>query len=261
MVTVVLADGHPVVRSGLRAMLSSSRDVTVAAEAATAHDAMRLVLLHRPDVFVVDIELLGVRVDTRIRAILRETPSTAILVFTAVDDDEAMVSAMRAGARGYLLKHSPDEGVLLAVRGLAMGEAVLGPGVADRIVDLIDNWHGRHGALFPDLTTRERDVLELMVTGMRNGAIAGKLRLSPKTVANHVSRILRKLEVTDRAEAIGLWTGGSRSAPAAQVATPLRRWPDGQVMTTHGSDPRSRYGGPGTPEPVGGAVSIRAVRG
>ncbi|MFI5587259.1 LuxR C-terminal-related transcriptional regulator [Amycolatopsis sp. NPDC051758] len=212
MVTVVLADEQPVVRNGLRAMLSRSRNVTVAAEAATAHDALRLAVLHRPDVLVVDIELLGLGVGARIREVLRGTPSTAVLVFTAVDDEETMVSAMRAGARGYLLKHSSDDGVLLAVRGLAMGEAVLGPSVADRIVNRIDNCQERHGVLFPDLTTREREVLELMVLGMRNGTIAANLRLSPKTVANHVSRIFGKLQVADRAEAIGLWLGSSGSA-------------------------------------------------
>ncbi|HEX5402816.1 MAG TPA: response regulator transcription factor [Pseudonocardiaceae bacterium] len=218
MVTVVLADRQPVVRSGLRAVLSRSEDIVVSAEAATARDALRLAALHRPDVLVVDIELLGVGVDTRIEEILRAAPSTAVLVFTAVDDEEAMVSAMRAGARGYLLKHTCDDGVLRAVRGLAMGEAVLGPGVADHIVNRIGAGQERPEVLFPALTTRERDVFELLVQGMRNSAIANQLRLSPKTVANHVSRIFGKLQVADRTEAIGLWCNSSGSP------TPTR-WP------------------------------------
>jgi DNA-binding NarL/FixJ family response regulator len=226
MVTVVLADRQPVVRGGLRALLSRSGDVVVAAEAATARDAIRLATLHRPDVFVVDIELLGVGVDTKIQEVLRAAPSTAVLVFTAIDDEEAMVSAMRAGARGYLLKHAHDDCVLQAVRGLAMGEAVFGPGVADRIVSRIGAGRDRPEALFPALTTRERDVFELMVKGMRNVAIATELRLSPKTVANHVSRIFDKLQVADRAEAIGLWCHSSGSPLPAPT-----RWPAPHVIS------------------------------
>ncbi len=218
MVTVVLADRQPVVRSGLRAMLSRSADVVVAAEAATARDAVRLATLHRPDVLVVDIELLGVGLATTIHEVLRAAPTVAVLVFTAIDDEETMVSAMRAGARGYLLKHARDDSVLQAVRGLAMGEAVLGPGVADCIVNRIGVGQERPEALFPALTLRERDVLQLMAKGMRNAAIATELRLSPKTVANHVSRIFGKLRVADRTEAIGLWCHSSGSP----VPT---RWP------------------------------------
>ncbi len=203
-VTVVLADEQPVVRSGLRTILSRSRTVHVAAEAPSALESVRIAVLHRPDVLIIDIEPLGKRAEATIREIRHRTPSTAVLVFTAVDDDQAIVSALRAGARGYLLKNNSDEGVERTVHALAMGETVLGCGVADRIVKRIDDSPELLQEVFLDLTARQRNILELMVSGRRNSAIAAELHLSPKTVANHVSRIFGKLRVADRAELIQL---------------------------------------------------------
>jgi DNA-binding NarL/FixJ family response regulator len=221
LVTVVLADEQPVVRQGLRALLSGPPEVAVVADAATARDAMRLVVLHRPCVLVIDIELPGFQVDGTIREVLRAAPSTAVLVFTADAAEDTVVAAVRAGARGYLLKSSSGEGIVRAVRGLAAGEAVLGPGVTDRLVSRIGNRPAQHQELFPELSPRERDVLELMASGMRNAAIAARLHLSPKTVANRISLIFSKLQVADRAEAIELvqqgWRGRAGGSPLGLI--------------------------------------------
>ncbi len=204
LVTVVLADEQPVVRRGLRALLSCQPEVAVVADAANARDAIRLAALHRPCVLVIDVELPGFQVDGSIREVLRVSPSTAVLVFTADAADDTVVTAIRAGARGYVLKSSSDDGILRAVRGVAAGEAVLGPGVVDRLVTQLDNRPAQHNSLFPELSPRELDVLELMASGMRNAAIAARLHLSPKTVANRISLIFSKLQVADRSEAIEL---------------------------------------------------------
>ncbi|WP_436498464.1 LuxR C-terminal-related transcriptional regulator [Actinokineospora sp. HUAS TT18] len=206
-ITILLADVQPIVRRGLAALLARSPEMTVVAEAATARDTTRLAVLYRPDVVVMDAELPGGEVDATIRELARTVPATAVLVFTAVDDEDTVVAAVQAGARGYLLKNSADDGIVRAVKGLAHGDAVLGPGIADRLISRIGSRAARHQDLFPELTGREQDVLELMVAGMRNAAIAAHLHLSPKTIANHISTIFGKLHVTSRSEAIDLAKG------------------------------------------------------
>ena len=201
--TIVLADEQPVVRCGLRTLLSRSPDMTVIAEAATARDTVQQAVLHRPDVLVVDGELPGFQVDGMLSEVRRMTPSTAILVFSAADADDVVVTAVRAGARGYLLKSSSNDTVVRAIRGLAAGEVVLGPGVADQLMSRISS-RPAHQQLFPELTARERDVLELMALGMSNAAIAARLHLSSKTIANRISRIYGKLQVADRGRVIEL---------------------------------------------------------
>jgi len=203
MVTIILADEQPVVRCGLRTLLSRRPDMAVIAEAATARDTMQLAMLHRPDVLVVDVELPGFQVDSMISEVRRVAPSTAILVFSAIDADDTVVTAVRAGARGYLLKSSSNETVVRAIQGLAAGEIVLGPGVADQLMSRISS-RPAHQQLFPELTARERDVLELMASGLGNAAIAARLHLSSKTIANRISRIYSKLQVADRGGVIEL---------------------------------------------------------
>ncbi|MER7419434.1 response regulator transcription factor [Micromonospora peucetia] len=199
--TVVLADAQPVVRRGLHALLSPSAEVTVVAEAGTTREAMRSTASLRPDVLVLDIELPGFQVGVTLQELARMSPSTAVLVFTAVEDEGAVFAAMRAGARGYVLKSCPGDGIVRTIRGIATGEMILGPRVADQIVRQLGR-EPRNQQLFPELTTRERQVLELIASGMRNGAIATRLNLSPKTVSNHISTIFSKLNVSDRYEAI-----------------------------------------------------------
>jgi DNA-binding NarL/FixJ family response regulator len=179
-----------------------------------------MAVLHRPDVLVLDTALPGGHVDGVVREVLRATPGTAVLVFTAADDEDTVIASVRAGARGYLLKNSADDGIVRSVTGLAHGETIFGPGIADRLISRIGSRPARFQAMFPELTAREQDVLELVVAGMGNTAIAAQLHLSPKTIANHISVIFGKLRVTSRAEAIELAKGGRRAPLELVCSTP-----------------------------------------
>ncbi|MFK4085805.1 LuxR C-terminal-related transcriptional regulator [Kribbella sp. NPDC020789] len=194
---VVLADAHPVIRSGLRAVLQAIPDVGVAAEAQSPGDTVRAVLMYRPDVVVLDLDL-GRRTVTEI---LRSAPHTRVLVFTMADDDESIVAALQAGALGYVLKDAPHDSILRAIRGVAAGEVVLGPTVARRLSGLVGRVMPRQTSM-PLLTGRERDVLELLIAGLPNSAIAQRLGLASKTISNHLSAIFAKLQVSSRAEAV-----------------------------------------------------------
>lgn len=202
-VTVVVADPQPVVRSGLRALLAPGTGVRVVAEADTRRDAIRLASMHRPDVLILDLELCGGGGTDAIAEVLQRAPGVAILIFTTIDDDASVLASMRAGASGYLLKCTGDEGILRAIRGLAAGEAVFGSAVARRLTGLLALPTVPEEA-FPGLTNRERQVLDLVATGLRNAAIAARLQLSPKTVSNHLSVIFGKLRVDGRPGAIVL---------------------------------------------------------
>ena len=169
-------------------------------------------MLHRPDVAILDLQMPGQDGFAATREIRRVAPDVAVLVLTMSDDDDSVFAAMRAGARGYLVKGAEQEEIGRAVRAVASGEAIFGPGVAQRVlrffatpVPVADP--------FPQLTAREREILDLLAAGLANSAIAVRLGLSPKTVANHLSSIFAKLQVADRAQAIlrareaGLGTG------------------------------------------------------
>lgn len=194
MTTVVLADEQPVVRDGLRGLFAATTGITVVAEASTGRDATGAVHHHRPDVLVLDLAL-GADVARQVRA------ETSVLVFTALEDDASIVSALRAGARGYLLKRADPADVLRAVRGVALGTAVFGAGIAGRIAGLLSQ------PPLPELSTREREILTLTAAGLSTPQIARQLGLAPKTVRNQVSMILAKLRVPSRAEAITLAVG------------------------------------------------------
>jgi DNA-binding NarL/FixJ family response regulator len=198
--TVVLADDHPVVRSGLRALLSSVDGITVVAEATTGREAIDATIEHRPDVLLVDLQMPDLNGIAATREVLQSVPEVAVLVLTMFHDDESVVSAMRAGARGYILKGAGQEDIVRAVRGVAAGEAIFGQNVAHRVLDLLAT--PRAAEPFPDLTVREREVLDLVATGLGNAVIARQLHLAPKTVSNHISAIFAKLRVVDRAAAI-----------------------------------------------------------
>ncbi|MFI0479169.1 response regulator [Actinomadura sp. 9N215] len=201
MITIVLADDHPVVRSGLRALLDSISGLTVVAEAADGRAAVRLAVEHRPDVLVMDIQMPGLDGIEATRQIVRTAPETAVLMLTMYEDDDSVFSAMRAGARGYLLKGAQQNDIAQAIRAVASGQAVFGPGVARRVLGFFATPPAaRHP--FPGLTARERDVLDLIAAGRPNGEIAHRLAIAPKTVANHISSIFTKMQVADRAEAI-----------------------------------------------------------
>jgi DNA-binding NarL/FixJ family response regulator len=200
--TVVLADSHPVVRGGMRALLAAVNGIDVVAEAGTGRDAVRETVQHRPDVLILDLRMADQGGAATIRDVRRAAPGTAVLVFTQADDDESVFSAMRAGARGYLLKRAERDDIVRAIKGVAAGGAVFGSPIAERLVDLFGPGSGR--APFPELTTREREVLDLLAAGMPNSAIARRLTLASKTVSNHLSAIFAKLQVSSRAAAIVL---------------------------------------------------------
>ncbi|MER5303923.1 response regulator transcription factor [Streptomyces lasiicapitis] len=201
--TVVIADDHPVVRGGLRALLGSIDGITVVGEAAGGRDAVRETLLHRPRVLVVDLEMPDLDGVSATREVAAAAPETAVLVLTMFEDDESVFAAMRAGARGFILKGAGQDEIVRAVRCVAAGEAIFGPRIARRVAE----WMSRPAdaaasSPFPELTVRELEVLDLIAAGMANPAIARTLRLAPKTISNHVSAIFMKLRVADRATAI-----------------------------------------------------------
>ncbi|WP_225987040.1 response regulator transcription factor [Streptomyces spectabilis] len=201
--TVVLADDHPVVRGGLRALLGSIDGIRVVGEASGGRAAVRETLLHRPLVLVIDLEMPDLDGVSATREVLASAPDTAVLVLTMFEDDESVFAAMRAGARGYILKGAAQDEIVRAVRCVAAGEAIFGPRIARRVAE----WMARPRdaaarSPFPELTARELEVLDLIAAGMANPAIARRLQLAPKTISNHVSAIFVKLQVADRATAI-----------------------------------------------------------
>ncbi len=201
-IRVLIADDHPVFRFGLRALLQGEADMEIVGEATTGREAVAMALERKPDVVLMDLnmpELNGIEAIRRIRA---AAPDIAVLVITMFDD-ESVFAAMRAGARGYLLKGAEAEETLRAVRAVAHGEAIFSPAIADRIMHYFAHTpRASAPVVFPELTEREREVLTLIAQGLTNRAIAERLVLSEKTVRNHVSSIFSKLQVADRAEAI-----------------------------------------------------------
>ncbi len=196
---LLIADDHPVFRQGLRAMLDSTDRFDVVGEAADGDEAVALTLELRPEVVLMDLRMPGLNGIDATRRILEHRPETGVLVLTMFEDDDSVFAAMRAGARGYLLKGSEQGEVLRAIDSIASGEAIFGPAIASR---LIAYFSSANATAFPELTDREREVLELIAQGSNNQAIANELVLSLKTVRNHVSNIFNKLQVTDRAGAI-----------------------------------------------------------
>ena len=199
---ILLADDHPVFRDGLRAVLSSFGDVDVVAEAQTGAEAVALAIEHEPHVVLMDLHMPDTNGIEATRRIVAERPEVGVLVLTMAEDDDAVFAAMRAGARGYLVKGSNQAEILHAVRAVGAGEAVFGRAIADRLREYFSPPAGGRSTAFPDLTRREHEVLELLARGETNAAIAGRLSMSEKTVRNHVSSIFNKLHVADRAHAI-----------------------------------------------------------
>jgi DNA-binding NarL/FixJ family response regulator len=201
-IRVVVADDHPIVRAGMTALLSSLPDMEVAGVAANGKDAVREVVTHRPDVALLDLKMPELDGIAAIREIGRVAPDVAVLVLTMHDDDDSVFAAMRAGARGYLVKGAEQDDISRAIRSVAAGEAIFGPGVAQRVLGFLTSPSAPADVPFPELTVRERDILDLLAAGLANSAIAGRLGVAPKTVANNVSAIFAKLQVADRAQAI-----------------------------------------------------------
>jgi DNA-binding NarL/FixJ family response regulator len=200
-IRIVLADDHPVVRAGLAALLGSMPGIEVVGVAADGREAVREVVLQRPNVAVLDLQMPGQDGFAATREIARAAPEVAVLVLTMFDDDDSVFAAMRAGARGYVVKGAEQEEIGRAIRAVASGEAIFGPGVAQRVLRYFATPVPASDP-FPELTSREREILDLLAAAMPNSMIATRLGLSPKTVANHLSSIFTKLQVADRAQAI-----------------------------------------------------------
>ncbi|ATE56434.1 DNA-binding response regulator [Actinosynnema pretiosum] len=199
---VLVVDDHPMFRFGLAAVLASSPEITVVGEASGGGMGVELAAALRPDVVVMDLNMPDLGGVEATRRVVAEHPGARVLVLTMFDDDDSVFAAMRAGALGYLLKASQPQQIARAVRAVAEGEAIFSPAIACRLLAYFGAPAQQRPETFPELTSREREVLRLMAGGEGNGAIARELVLSPKTVRNHVSNILRKLHAADRAEAV-----------------------------------------------------------
>ncbi|HLT15088.1 MAG TPA: response regulator transcription factor [Acidimicrobiales bacterium] len=200
-IRLLVVDDHPVFRMGMVALLSSL-GLAVVAEAASAEEAVAAADAHEPDVVLMDLHLGTSSGVDATREIVRRHPGIGVLVVTMLDDDDSVFASMRAGARGYLLKGADPTEVERAVRAVANGEILLGPAVAERAVAFLAGTRVHGLPPFPELTDREREVLDQVARGLDNLSVARRLSLSPKTVRNHLSNILTKLQVTDRAQAI-----------------------------------------------------------
>ena len=199
---IVVVDDHPVFRMGMTALLSSIAGLSVVGEAATADDAVDVVRSSRPDVVVMDLQLgEGSGIDAT-RRILAERPDVGVLAVTMMDDDDSVFAAMRAGARGYLLKGAAPDDIERAIHAVARGEILLGPQVATRAISFLTGSRAADALAFPELTAREREILDLVARGLDNTSISRRLALSPKTIRNHLSNVFNKLQVADRSQAI-----------------------------------------------------------
>ncbi|WP_214102708.1 response regulator transcription factor [Acrocarpospora catenulata] len=202
---VVIADDHPVYRDGLRMMLASTGAVEVLGTAADGLEAVALAAELRPDVVVMDLQMPRLDGVAATQRILERDSGIGVLALTMHDDDESVFAAMLAGARGYLVKGADQTEILRAITAVASGEVIFGPALAGRVT----RYFARLATVrppkeepFPQLTAREREVLELIAAGLSNRQIAERLVLSPKTVRNNVSNVFAKLQVADRAQAI-----------------------------------------------------------
>jgi DNA-binding NarL/FixJ family response regulator len=199
---VVIADDHPVVRDGLSALLRSVPGIVPVGTASTGREAVRAAVTLHPHVLVLDIQMPDLTGIEAAREISRAAPGVAVVMLTMFEDDDSLFAAIRAGARGYVLKGAAPEQIVRAIRAVAAGEAVFGPTIARRVLTYLAAAVVSHDQSLTELTPREREVLNLIAQGLGNHAIAARLRLTTKTVSNHISAIYAKLGVADRAEAV-----------------------------------------------------------
>jgi len=201
-IQVLIADDHTLFRNGLQALLNLFPDIQVVGEASTGEEAISKSEVLQPDIILMDIQMPGVNGIEATRRINHTSPNIGIIVVTMFEDDDSVFSAMRAGARGYILKEANKEEVLRAIRAVANGDAIFSPAIAKRMVHFFSRPQPAPGQIFPELTRREREILDLIARGENNTSISQRLVLSPHTVRNHISNIFSKLQITDRAEAI-----------------------------------------------------------
>ena len=202
-IRILVVDDHTLFREGVNAIFNTVLDVQVVGEASNGVEAVSLAGSTQPDVILMDIQMPKLNGIEATRRILHTSPEIGIIVLTMYEDDDTVFSAMRAGARGYILKGADQEELLRAVRAVASGEALFGPAIATRLMTYFSRPRVEAAPeAFPELTEREREVLDLIANGSNNNQIATQLSISPKTVRNHVSNIFNKLQVAGRSQAI-----------------------------------------------------------
>ena len=200
---VLIADDHPLCRKGMRALLTTAPDFTVGGEATTGQEAIELAGSLQPDVILMDLQMPGMNGVEATRQILHTSPHIRILIVTLFEDDASVFAALRAGARGYVLKDAQEEEMLRAIRAVGSGEAIFSAAIATRLIEYFAASRPAVAKdLFPTLTEREREILQLLARGSSNSDIARHLSLSAKTVSNYISNIYGKLQVTDRTQAV-----------------------------------------------------------
>lgn len=201
-IRVLIADDHTLFRNGLTSLLKSVDEVEVVGETATGRQTIEVAAQLQPDVILMDIQMPGDNGIEATRKIVRDSPHVGIIMLTMFDDDESVFAAMRAGARGYILKGVDQSALLRAIHAVAHGESLFSPEIAQRMMHFFSDLKPVEPAdLFPELTGREREILTLIAQGAVNTDIASELVISVKTVRNHVSNILSKLQVADRTQA------------------------------------------------------------
>jgi DNA-binding NarL/FixJ family response regulator len=201
-IRVLIADDHTLFRDGLVALLNSVEDIEVVATAEDGKSAVQQATDSQPDVILMDILMPQLNGIEATRDIVRTSPHIGVVMLTMFEDDESVFEAMRAGARGYILKGADQDEVLRAIRAVARGEALFGSSIATRLMDFFTPLDQKTPEAFPELTDREREILSLIAQGASNAEIAEKLNITLKTVRNHVSNIYNKMQVTDRVQAV-----------------------------------------------------------
>jgi len=206
-IKVLIADDHVFYREGVRAFLSNSPEISVVGEAGNGDEAIAKASELDPDVILMDLKMPGTNGIESTRHIHETNPKIGVLVLTMFDDDDSVFAAIRAGARGYLLKDADKDEVVRAIVAVERGEAIFSPAIAQRMIQYFTASPASRSTSkkpdeFSELTEREQEILDLIAQGYNNAVIANKLSLSIKTVQNYVSSILTKLQVADRAQAI-----------------------------------------------------------
>ena len=200
-IRVLIADDHPVFRDGLASLLEPLPEIDVVARASDGAQAVALAAEHKPDVVVMDVQMPELNGIEATRRVVADPPGTGVLVLTMGEDDGTVLSALRAGARGYLRKGAEQDEIVRAITTVHAGGVVFGASLAARIAEVLSP-AARPERPFPELTERETEILDRIAAGRNNAQIAQELFLSPKTIRNNVTSILAKLQATDRAEVI-----------------------------------------------------------